>query len=228
MKGQKTNAFQLAIAGGVLVLVLICATFAWFALSDSAFVNQIKANASSPSVPDNQVNKIQYSPTGGAEATDWTDYDPSESLGFIPGQEYHFRVMYTTEDAGTVTMKLTKLTDEYREPPEETITETVSDGSEPTQEATERPTEEFVPIIGENSLTKIIQYSTGNSDNPEYSDLEITNFEAKLDTFTVEKGGLHSFYYSLYMPGGIENVEYKNYMNRELSFELSFEYQQSL
>lgn len=217
MKGQKSNAFQLAVAGGVLLLVLVCATFAWFAASNFAFVRQIQTLLSGPSMPDNQVNQIQYSPTGGAEATDWTDYDPSTQLSFIPGQEYHFRVVYTTEAAGNITMKLIKLTDMYRNPQQE-------NNGTPDEDDAGESAEPFESIIGEHSLVNILQYSTGTG-TAQYSPLVLNGSEAKLSTFGVDNGGIHYFYYSLYMPGELENVEFKNYMNRALSFELSFEYQ---
>ena len=105
MKAMKTNTVQLIIAGIVVVLVAICGTFAWFAVSDSARVNQIGATVASPSI-ESGVSEIQiYDPEKGI----WNSYDGDVPLSFVPGQSYSFKVIFYAADSQNVWLKLSNL-----------------------------------------------------------------------------------------------------------------------
>lgn len=108
MKSQKTNAFQLAIAGGVLVLVLVCATFAWFAVGDHAWVSKITASLTPPEVP-SQLNSIEYQ-----SGDYWVPYDGSH-LDIEPGKAYTFRVKFTAKENDPVTIAMRDFSVTFRE-----------------------------------------------------------------------------------------------------------------
>ncbi len=107
MKAQKTNTIQLIIAGFVVVLVAICGTFAWFAVSDSSRVNHIGASVASPSM-ESGFGEIQiYDPM----LKDWVEYDGKDPLSFIPGQSYSFRVTFYSGDAQQIWLDLKDIKD---------------------------------------------------------------------------------------------------------------------
>lgn len=107
MKAQKTNTVQLIIAGIVVVLVAICGTFAWFAVNDTARVNQIAASVASPSM-ESGFGEIQiYDPM----RKDWVDYDGKDPLSFIPGQSYSFKVTFYSGDEQQIWLDLKDITD---------------------------------------------------------------------------------------------------------------------
>ncbi len=107
MKAQKTNTIQLIIAGFVVVLVAICGTFAWFAVSDSSRVNHIEASVASPSM-ESGFGEIQiYDPMH----KDWVEYDGEDPLGFIPGQSYSFRVTFYANESQNIWLRLNDITD---------------------------------------------------------------------------------------------------------------------
>ena len=107
MKAQKTNTIQLIIAGFVVVLVAICGTFAWFAVSDSSRVNHIEASVVSPSM-ESGFGEIQiYDPM----LKDWVEYDGEDPLSFIPGQSYSFRVTFFAGDSQQIWLDLTDIKD---------------------------------------------------------------------------------------------------------------------
>ncbi len=102
MKNMKTNTVQLIIAGIVVVLVAICGTFAWFAVSDSARVNQIGATVVSPSI-ESGISEIQiYDPERG----EWNSYNGDIPLSFVPGQSYSFKVLFYAADTQNVWLQL--------------------------------------------------------------------------------------------------------------------------
>lgn len=107
MKAQKTNTIQLIIAGVVVILVAICGTFAWFAVSDSSRVNHIGASVASPSM-ESGFGEIQiYDPM----LKDWVEYDGKDPLSFIPGQSYSFRVTFYSGDAQQIWLDLKDIKD---------------------------------------------------------------------------------------------------------------------
>ena len=143
MKSQKTNAFQLAIAGGVLVLVLVCATFAWFAVGDHAWVSKITASLTSPEVP-SQLNSIEY-----LDGSEWVGYHGGH-LDIQPGQVYNFRVKFTAKETDTLTMALSDISASLREPenPDE------ENGDTNVEETTK-----FQIVTEENMLSEVLQIS---------------------------------------------------------------------
>lgn len=224
MKSHKTNAFQLAVAGGVLVLVLICATFAWFAVSNTAVVRQFLANVAVPEIQ-SQLNQIEYSPTGGADAADWAVYN-GDPLDIEPGQTLHFRVKFTATETQAVSMKLINIADYHREPVTYDETQTGEESS--TVEATTLADTETAAL-----LAGILQYSIG-ADSTDFSSLTLdsTNRAASLGTYKVSdmpySTGQYICYYNIKMPGGLENVDYSDYMNLKLSFDMDLAFQQIL
>lgn len=107
MKAQKTNTVQLIIAGIVVVLVAICGTFAWFAVNDTARVNQIAASVASPSM-ESGFGEIQiYDPM----RKDWVKYNGEDPLSFIPGQSYSFRVTFYSGDSQQIWLDLKDIKD---------------------------------------------------------------------------------------------------------------------
>ena len=107
MKAQKTNTIQLIIAGFVVVLVAICGTFAWFAVSDSSRVNYIEASVASPSM-ESGFGEIQiFDPM----LKDWVEYDGKDPLSFIPGQSYSFRVTFYSGDSQQIWLDLKDIKD---------------------------------------------------------------------------------------------------------------------
>ncbi len=111
MKSMKTNTVQLIIAGIVVVLVAICGTFAWFAVSDSARVNQIGATVVSPSI-ESGVSEIQiYDPVNG----EWNSYNGDIPLSFVPGQSYSFKVIFYAADTQNVWLRMSEITEPENE-----------------------------------------------------------------------------------------------------------------
>ncbi len=107
MKSQKTNTIQLIIAGFVVVLVAVCGTFAWFAVSDSSRVNHMAASVASPSI-ESGFGEIQiYDPT----LMDWVEYDGDDPLSFVPGQFYSFRVTFYANESQHIWLRLNDITD---------------------------------------------------------------------------------------------------------------------
>ncbi len=113
MKSQKTNAFQLAIAGAVLVLVLACSTFAWIAIVNSADVRGIFATLGAHAAP-NQVNYIKYSEDG----ENWLTYD-GQNLELEPGKQWRFEVGFTADDDAVMKMYLDNFSSTLRLPTDE-------------------------------------------------------------------------------------------------------------
>lgn len=107
MKSQKTNTVQLIIAGFVVVLVAICGTFAWFAVSNSSMVAPIGATVASPNI-ESGFGEIQiYDPA----VKDWVEYDGEDPLSFIPGQSYSFRVTFYAGEEQHIWLDLNELSD---------------------------------------------------------------------------------------------------------------------
>lgn len=221
MKSQKTNAFQLAVAGAVLVLVLVCATFAWFAVGDHAFVNKILASISSPEIPA-QINSIEYSPTGGADATDWSSYN-GEKLTIEPGKVLHFRVSFTAAQTDNVEMNLINIDGSYRQPETTTEGETTTSPSgegetQSTQPATTLPATDTAAKLAamleyrvhpdaQSAFTKL----SLESDNRTANILEPAQVESKYLS-----GVQYVYYYDIKMSDEASN----EYMNSEISFDI--------
>ena len=105
MKSMKTNSIQLIIAGIVVVLVAICGTFAWFAVSNSANVSRLGASVESPSTEagiNSGISEIQYKVDGL-----WNTYDGEIPLDFVPGQSYSFKVIFKADKAQTAFLRMT-------------------------------------------------------------------------------------------------------------------------
>ncbi len=153
MKSQKTNAFQLAIAGGVLVLVLVCATFAWFAVGDHAWVEKITASIASPDVP-SQLNSIEY-----REGADWVVYNGGH-LDIVPGQTYTFRIKFTAKKGDRISMSLNDISADLREPV------SASEEGNDTNEATTV----YTPVLESLMLSDMLWY-TLNDENGEFKQL---------------------------------------------------------
>ena len=215
MKSQKTNAFQLAVAGGVLVLVLVCATFAWFATGGNfATVSQILASVSSPKVP-SQFNAIQY-----RESSDiWSNYN-GQILEIVPGKEWEFKVYFTAKENDKLTMKLTQISAELREPESETETTTSSVQGDGTTEAPATPYEP-VPDISGLSGKLLVSVNDG-----EFKPLVIEDYSAVIVPNDVDDGIIDED-----LPEGQTQYEYKytikldenagnEYMDKVLSFVL--------
>ncbi len=107
MKTMKTNTVQLIIAGIVVVLVAVCATFAWYAVGSFSKVSHITANMESPSTEagiESGISEIQiYDP----ENSRWNTYDGEIPLSFVPGQSYSFKVLFKADIVQTAFLRLT-------------------------------------------------------------------------------------------------------------------------
>lgn len=223
MKGQKTNAFQLAIAGAVLVLVLVCATFAWFASGHGAWVKSIVAQISSPSIPA-QLNYIEYSPTGGEEAEDWAPYD-GEILPIEPGQEWHFRVAFNAASSDKIQMRLVNIHNENRLPekPEEGDDTGSSSGegeSPDDAESGKEPASTLAPTDTPALLAGVLEYRVNSNNDDDYKTLSL---EAGNRTAVIygpkQVGGTgpsYMYYYDIKMSEGAGN----EYMNQDFSCDL--------
>lgn len=218
MKSQKTNAFQLAVAGGVLVLVLVCATFAWFATGSHASVGQILAEVFAPKVP-SQFNSIQY-----RESSDiWSNYN-GQILEIVPGKEWEFKVYFTAKKKDKLTMKLTQISAELREPESETETTTSSVQGGDTTEAPVTPYNPVPDISGFSG--KLLVSVNGGKFRP----LEITDYSAVILPYEYEDEKDDGII-DEDMPEGQTQYEYKytiklaedagnEYMDKVLSFVL--------
>ncbi len=226
MKSQKTNAFQLAVAGGVLVLVLVCATFAWFAAGDFSFIRGILAGMTPHEIP-TQINQVEYSPTGGSDATDWAVYNGS-MLDIEPGQTHHFRVKFTALGTDVFTLNLNNIDSSYRAPaPDPEIQE----GEESSAESIILP-----PADEPAKLAGLLQYSVNGSEFKQIVIDSSTNRTAVLGDVAAPykvsdmyyENGQYICYYDIKMVGGAENVNYKEYMNLQLSFDLEMPFQSTI
>lgn len=171
MKSQKTNAFQLAIAGGVLVLVLVCATFAWFAVGDHAWVNKIIASIASPDVP-SQLNSIEYKSDG-----DWKTYDGGQ-LEMLPGQVWSFRIKFTAQPTDTVTMTMRDISASFRELPE---------GDENENDGAAQSTTQFPIVTKDKMLSNVLQYRINPTENMSFSNVEVKDSSFTLISETVKE-----------------------------------------
>ena len=201
MKSQKTNAFQLAIAGGVLVLVLVCATFAWFAVGDHAWVNKITATLKAPDVP-SQLNSIEYH-----DGSTWVGYN-GDHLDIQPGQVYTFRVKFTAKEDDVLTMALTDISASLREP--ETVAE---EGEENVEETTK-----FEVVTEENMLSDVLYINLNNGGfKPLPSDGKIVDNE-KVDPSRKDANSPQYVYeYQIKM---LESADH-TYAGKKLSFVLA-------
>ncbi len=201
MKSQKTNAFQLAIAGGVLVLVLVCATFAWFAVGDHAWVSKITASLASPDVP-SQLNSIEYH-----DGSTWVGYN-GDHLDIQPGQVYSFRVKFTAKEDDRLTMALSDISASLREP------ESAEDNGDEVIEETTR----FQVVEEENMLSDVLYIKLNNGDfEPIPDDGKIVDNE-KVDLSRKDKNSPQYIYeYQIKM---LESAD-TTYAGKKLSFVMS-------
>ena len=201
MKSQKTNAFQLAIAGGVLVLVLVCATFAWYAVGDHALVSRITATLKAPDVP-SQLNSIEY-----YDGSTWVGYNGGH-LDIQPGQAYTFRVKFTAREDDVLTMSLTDISASLREP--ETVTE---EGEENVEETTR-----FEVVTEEKMLSDVLYIKVNDGDFvPLPSDGKIVDNET-VDPSRKDKNSPQYVYeYQIKMLESADNT----YAGKKLSFVLA-------
>lgn len=146
MKSQKTNAFQLAVAGGVLVLVLVCATFAWFASGNFATVSQILASVSAPDVP-SQFNSIQYENASGI----WVAYNGQE-LELEPGKTWKFQVYFTAKETDTLTMTLNQISAQLRKSEEISTTKPQTD----SEETSKVPVTAYAVVTEDQMLSDVL------------------------------------------------------------------------
>lgn len=202
MKSQKTNAFQLAIAGGVLVLVLVCATFAWFAVGDHAWVSKITASLASPDVP-SQLNSIEY-----YDGSTWVGYN-GDHLDIQPGQVYSFRVKFTAKEDDRLTMALSDISASLREPesPEE---ENGDDNNAATPD--------FEVVTEENMLSDVLYIKLNNGEFvPIPSDGKIVDNKTVESSCRVENTPQYVYEYQIKM---LETAD-KTYAGKKLSFVMS-------
>ena len=201
MKSQKTNAFQLAIAGGVLVLVLVCATFAWFAVGENAWVNRIVASLTSPEVP-SQLNSIEY-----LDGSEWVGYNGGH-LDIQPGQSYNFRVKFTAKETDTLTMALSDISASLREP------ESAEDNGGTNTESTTA----FQVVTEENMLSDVLYINLNNSGFvPLPSDGVIVNNKVVDPSCRVEDTPQYVYEYQIKMLESADNT----YAGKKLSFVLA-------
>ena len=202
MKSQKTNAFQLAIAGGVLVLVLVCATFAWFAVGDHAWVSKITASLTSPEVP-SQLNSIEYH-----NGSTWVGYNGGH-LDIQPGQVYSFRVKFTAKENDTLTMALTDISASLREP---------EAPDEENGDANVEETTKFQVVTDENMLSDVLQIKlNGGEYKPMPSDGKIVDNEPVDLTRKEENSPQYVYEYQIKM---LETAD-TTYAGKKLSFVLA-------
>ncbi|MBR4049037.1 MAG: hypothetical protein IKK09_00925 [Clostridia bacterium] len=198
MKSQKTNAFQLAIAGGVLVLVLVCATFAWFAVGDHAWVSKITASLASPDVP-SQLNSIEYH-----DGSEWVGYNGGH-LDIQPGQVYSFRVKFTAKEDDRLTMALSDISASLREP------ESAEDNGDEVIEETTR----FQVVTEENMLSDVLHIKLNKGEYvPIPSDGVIVNNKVVDPSCKVENSPQYVYEYQIKMLESADNT----YAGKKLSF----------
>ena len=202
MKSQKTNAFQLAIAGGVLVLVLVCATFAWFAVGDHAWVNKIIASIASPDVP-SQLNSIEYKSDG-----DWKTYDGGQ-LEMLPGQVWSFRIKFTAQPTDTITMTMSDISASFREIPKETENENDS-----------QSTTQFTVVTKGKMLSNVLQYRINPTENMPFSNVEVKDSSCTLISKQVEEAykSDNSYQYTYVYELKLKEDAGNDYMDMLLSF----------
>lgn len=201
MKSQKTNAFQLAIAGGVLVLVLVCATFAWFAVGDHAWVQKITASLTSPEVP-SQLNSIEY-----LDGSEWVGYHGGH-LDIQPGQVYSFRVKFTAKEDDRLTMALSDISASLREP------ESAEDNGDEVIEETTK----FQVVTEENMLSDVLYIKLNKGEYvPIPSDGVIVNNKVVDPSCRVENTPQYVYEYQIKM---LETAD-KTYAGKKLSFVMS-------
>ncbi len=208
MKSQKTNAFQLAVAGGVLVLVLVCATFAWFAVGNHASVGQILASVSSPKVP-SQFNSIQYEQSMNV----WSEYS-GQHLELVPGKTWKFKVYFTAQPTDTLKMTLSQISAELREP------ESESDVQEESTSTTAAPVDVYNPIVEENMLSKVLLVSVNGGAFQNIAELAGDGASALIFNGVVgekpENATQYEYTYEIKMDENAGNI----YMDKVLSFVL--------
>lgn len=208
MKSQKTNAFQLAVAGGVLVLVLVCATFAWFAVGNHASVGQILASVSSPKVP-SQFNSIQYEQSNNI----WSTYN-GQHLELVPGKTWRFKVYFTAQPTDTLKMSLSQISAELREP------QTESDVQEEGTETTAAPVDIYNPVVEENMLSKVLLVSVNGGAFQSIDELAGDGASALIFNGVVgekpENATQYEYTYEIKMDENARNI----YMDKVLSFVL--------
>lgn len=198
MKSQKTNAFQLAIAGGVLVLVLVCATFAWFAVGDHAWVNKIIASIASPDVP-SQLNSIEYQ-----DGSEWVTYNGGH-LDIQPGQIYNFRVKFTAKETDKLTMALEDISASLRDP------EAAEDNGDENIEATTK----FQVVTEENMLSDVLYIKLNNGEFvPIPNNGVIINNEPVDSSCNVKDTPQYVYEYQIKMLESADNT----YAGKKLSF----------
>lgn len=201
MKSQKTNAFQLAIAGGVLVLVLVCATFAWFAVGDHAWVQKITASLTPPEVP-SQLNSIEY-----LDGSEWVGYHGGH-LDIQPGQVYSFRVKFTAKEDDRLTMALSDISASLREP------ESAEDNGDEVIEETTK----FQVVTEENMLFDVLYIKLNKGEYvPIPSDGVIVNNKVVDPSCRVENTPQYVYEYQIKM---LETAD-KTYAGKKLSFVMS-------
>ncbi|MBQ8027609.1 MAG: hypothetical protein IJ261_05780 [Clostridia bacterium] len=204
MKIQKTNTVQLIIAGFVVVLVAVCSTFAWFAVSDTARVDSIGASAASPSI-ESGVSEIQYK-----VGEEWQPYDGG-SLRLIPGEVRNFRVIFYASSSQNVTLKLTNIS---------------SEKSKSYEFTDQYGTAGALPL-----MCKALEYRVNPSgDNAAYTGLEskiyfdgsnenkpsaIIDGPEKVDPSALD-GQQYTYYYDITLPGTAGN----EYQDEEINFNL--------
>ena len=182
MKTQKTNTIQLIIAGFVVVLVAVCATFAWYASGDRSWVKGIFANMESPSTEesiDSGISEIQiYDPDKGT----WVEYDDEIPLEFVPGQFYNFKVLFNADASQHTWLRLTGF---------------------------EKPEEGEAALV--NVLQYSVKVDESDEDNYNKFDIKYIEdnkpcvefiSQEPVTSFTKQDNGMYVLYYSLMLPGG--------------------------
>lgn len=203
MKSQKTNAFQLAVAGGVLALVLVCATFAWFSSGDHSWVSKIAATIATPSVP-SQLNSIEY-----REGESWKNYG-GDVLEVVPGQEWQFRINFTAKKGEVLEVIMSGLSASLREKEEEESVSSSQDDS--TAEST---TKETTTVVTEaNMLSEVLEIKINDGEyNPLVpSDGHIVLRENVGDPD--DEFNHHTYTYTIRMKPEAKNL----YMDKVISF----------
>ena len=185
MKDMKKNTVQLIIAGAVVVLVAICATFAWYASGDRSRVSGIVFNMESPSTEeaiDSGISEIQiYNPAQGI----WDVYDGEIPLDFVPGQSYSFKILFKADPSQHTWLRLTGF---------------------------EEPAEGTTALI--NALEYSVKFTSGDEDNynrftidhkeenKPYAELISSK---PVSEFAEKDGNMYVLYYNIQLPGTAGN-----------------------
>lgn len=188
MKTQKTNTIQLIIAGFVVVLVAVCATFAWYASGDRSWVEGIFAKMESPSTEesiDSGISEIQiYDPV----SENWENYDGEIPLDFVPGQLYNFKVLFKADRSQQVWLRLTGF--EVPEEPDNTpyLAKVLQYSVKFNEQGEDNYSYFNIDHIEDNKTCAVLidgmQVSTDGKDN------------------FISENGTYVLYYSLMLPGG--------------------------